>query len=152
MFKGLWIGLALILAVSYTYAAESADRDEFGLGLVLGEPSGLNTQFFWSSKTSIDVTAAWSWKDWFTTAADFQVYNYIADAPREWKWYYGLGGYLTLPENEDGTLGVRIPLGIKYHFPHSSIDVWAEVDPALQLAPDTEAEFQGGLGLTFWLW
>jgi hypothetical protein len=144
---------ALLLALALSsdlLASDLKDRREFGAGIVLGEPSGLNGQFFWSSNTAIDVTAAWSWRDWFMTAADFQVYNYIWDAPREWTWYYGLGAYLALPENESGTLGVRVPVGLKYSFPHSYLDVWAEVDPALQLIKDTEAELHGGIGVTFW--
>jgi hypothetical protein len=143
---------SVLILFSSVIDADAQDRDEFGMGLLIGEPSGLNAQFFWGPRTAVDVTAAWSLSDeWFMTIADFQVYDYIGDAPREWRWYYGLGGYLALPENDDGTLGVRIPLGIKYHFPHSYIDVWAEVAPALELVPETQAAFQGGLGLTFWL-
>lgn len=132
-------------------AAALDDRNEFGMGLLLGEPSGINAQFFWTSKSALDFTGAWSWRDWFFVSADYQIYDYILDSPREWKWYYGLGAYLTIPENEDGTIGARIPLGVKYHFPHSPIDFWAEVAPALQIAPDTEPELQGGLGVTFWI-
>jgi hypothetical protein len=31
------------------------------------------------------------------------------------------------------------------------VDIWGEVVPALQLVPDTQGEFQGGLGVTFWI-
>ena len=84
-------------------------------------------------------------------AVDYQIYNNIADAPPEWSWYYGIGGYAAFPENRDGIFGVRVPLGIAYHFPRSFVDVWAEIDPGLQLMPDTEAEMQGGIGVTLWL-
>jgi hypothetical protein len=147
----LLAGLVL-LPFSIATAADGSSKNEFGLGLVVGEPSGLNGQFFWGPKSAVDITAAWSWSDWFMTMADFQIYDYIGDAPREWQWWYGLGGYLAVPENEDGILGVRIPLGIKYHIPHSQMDAWGEVAPALQIIPDTKAEFQGGLGVTVWLW
>ena len=148
------LGLAALLCFVLGSSLLAADKEpkEFGAGVVLGEPSGLNGQWYWSSRAAIDVTVAWSWRDWFFTSADYQVYDYLMDAPREWRWYYGGGAYLTLPENEDGTVGLRLPLGIKYHWPHSTIDTWVEVAPALQLAPDTEAELQGGIGLTFWLW
>lgn len=150
VFCALLAGL-ILLPGTVGLAADGRANSEFGLGLVVGEPSGLNAQFFWGPKSAVDVTAAWSWNDWFMTTADFQVYDYIGDAPREWRWYYGLGGYLAVPEH-DGILGIRIPLGIKYHVPHSQIDVWAEVAPALQVIPGTEAEFHGGLGVTLWLW
>ena len=144
------IGLLAVVVLSSSAIAEE-DKNEFGLGVVLGEPSGLNGQFYWTDKTAMDITAAWSWRDWFSVSADYQVYDYILDSPREWKWYWGGGAYMTLPQNEQGTFGVRIPLGIKYHIPHSPVDIWGEVDPALQLIKSTEPEIQGGIGITFWL-
>ncbi len=132
-------------------AAALSPGREVGIGIVLGEPSGVLAQFFMTRKTLLDVTAAWSFDDWFMVACDYQIYNYIADAPPEWRWYYGVGGYAAFPENDDGIIGVRVPLGISYSFPRSFIDVWLEVDPALKLAPKTEAAVQGGLGVTFWL-
>jgi hypothetical protein len=139
------------MSVSAAYAASDKDSHEFGLGIVLGEPSGINGQFYWGPKTAIDVTAAWSFHDWLMVAGDFQVYNYILDSPREWKWYYGIGTYLALPKNDHGSFGVRIPLGLRYHIPHSVVDVWGEVDPALKLVDETAADLQGGIGVTFWL-
>jgi hypothetical protein len=144
------IAILLLLAVSHAAAADGENR-EFGLGIVLGEPSGINGQFYWGPKTAIDVTTAWSFHDWFMVTGDFQVYNYILDSPREWKWYYGFGAYLALPNNDHGSFGVRIPLGLRYHIPHSVVDVWGEVDPALRLVDKTEADLQGGIGVTFWI-
>ena len=149
--KACLVLLAVLLTVSSSLAG-SSEHDEFGLGITLGEPSGIHGQFFWSPRTALDVTAAWSLHDWFMTTADFQIYDYLLDSPAEWRWYYGGGAYLALPESEDGTFGLRIPVGIRYHFPHSYVDAWAEIDPALQVLPDTQAEFQAGIGITFWLW
>lgn len=143
--------LVLIAALLFVHPSSANDQNELGIGMVVGEPSGIHSQFFWSHCSAIELTAAWSWNDWLSVSSDFQMYDYVLDWPREWKWYYGLGAYLTFPENEDGTFGARIPLGIKYHFPHSIVDIWLEADPALELVPDTQAQFQCGLGVTFWL-
>lgn len=143
--------LFAVLLVSFEKATAAEAGRELGLGIVLGEPSGVLGQFFMSRSSLLDVTVAWSLDDWFMVAGDYQVYNNLADAPPEWLWYYGIGGYLAFPENEDGIIGARVPLGISYSFPRSIVDVWVEVDPALQIIPDTEAELQGGLGITFWL-
>jgi hypothetical protein len=148
--KLCWI-VMIMMIMSMSCMAHAEEKNDIGIGLVLGEPSGLNTQFFWTQRSAIDVTVAWSWKDWLFISTDYQVYDYILDSPREWKWYYGLGVYTVFPKNEDGKFGLRIPLGLKYHFPHSDIDAWAEVAPALRLVDKTEAELQGGLGLTFWI-
>ncbi len=143
--------IAFLLTSNLTPASLADEKSEIGVGIVLGEPTGLNAQFFWNRNSAIDLTAAWSLGDWFTVTGDFQIYNYLLDAPREWRWYYGLGSYMTFPDDEDLTLGVRIPVGIKYHFPYSAIDVWAEAAPGIELLEDTEAIIHGGIGLTFWL-
>lgn len=151
--KRLCLAVLLILALLATATPSLALEKgrELGLGIVLGEPSGVLGQFFMTRSSLLDVTLAWSLDDWAMVAADYQIYNNLADAPPEWMWYYGGGGYVAFPENSDGIIGVRIPVGISYSFPRSIVDVWLEIDPALQLAPDTEAELQGGAGVTFWL-
>ncbi len=148
------VGCALLIftVIGGQYSVYAKDRQEAAIGLLLGEPSGINGQVFWSSRSAVDLTVAWSWSDWVQVIGDYQIYDYILDAPREWKWTYGLGAYLALPENEGGTFGVRVPVGVKYHWPHSYIDTWIELAPALQVAPDTEARLQAGIGITYWLW
>jgi hypothetical protein len=143
--------LSLLLPLCSSLPAQADEPNEFGAGIVLGEPSGVNMQFYWDNNQAIDLTAAWSFSDWLTVAGDFQIYNYLLDAPREWRWFYGIGSYMTFPEDDDLTWGVRIPFGVKYHFPYSIVDVWAEAAPGLELLEDTEAIFQGGIGVTFWL-
>lgn len=131
--------------------ANLESRDEVGLGIVLGEPSGLHGTFYWGQKQAVDVTAAWSFHDWLMLAGDMQFYNYIPNLPHEWRWFYGVGAYIAVPSNDQGNFGVRIPLGLKYHFPHSPVDVYGEIVPALKLVPETEALLQGGIGITFWV-
>jgi hypothetical protein len=143
--------LAILTLAGTVFAESLENRNDFGLGFVLGEPSGLNAQFYWSQRSAVDITAAWSFNDWLMIVGDFQVYNKIADSPPNWKWYYGLGAYLALPRNDNGTFGVRVPLGIRYRIPQSAVDVWGEIAPALRVVPDTAPELQGGLGVTFWL-
>ncbi|MCB9357017.1 MAG: hypothetical protein H6506_03270 [Calditrichaeota bacterium] len=151
MLRPFLILLATLFCVSF---ASAKDRDGFGLGPYLGEPTGLNMQFFWDKSSAVDINAAWSWNEWTLLSADFQMYDYFMDMPMEWKWFYGGGVYMSLANdgNEDNTVGVRVPLGMKYHIRPTIMDVWLEVAPALELAPATRGRFQGGIGLTFWLW
>ncbi|MBK6766105.1 MAG: hypothetical protein IPG71_07205 [bacterium] len=146
-----------LFTVSVLFVAHFAvakDNDGFGIGPVLGEPTGLNAQLFWDRASAVDITGAWSWNEWILVSADFQLYDFFLDMPREWKWYYGGGVYMSLANDghEDNTFGVRVPIGLKYHFPYTIVDVWGEVAPGLELAPSTRGSLQGGVGLTFWLW
>lgn len=151
--KKTWLLVPLIMAFASTSAFPQAldKRDEFGLGIVLGEPSGVNAQVYWTPHSTVGITAAWSVHDWLFVAADYQILNRLGDSPPEWRWFYGLGAYLGTPHNARGLIGGRIPLGIKYKIPSSIVDVWGELVPALRLVPDTQAEFQGGIGVTLWI-
>ena len=144
--------IALMLLT--TSSALAKDRNQFGIGPFVGEPTGLNAQFFWDKSSAVDVGTAWSWDKWLLVSADFQMYDFFMDMPREWQWYYGGGVFMNLAndDHDDNTFGVRVPLGMKYHFPYSIVDAWAEVAPGVELAPKTKFSFQGGIGLTFWLW
>lgn len=146
--------ICLTMTLVLAQAAAASDKDGFGLGPVLGEPTGLNAQFFWDRSAAVDFTGAWSWNEWILLSADFQMYDFFLDMPREWKWYYGGGAYLSLANDDhsDNSFGVRVPVGLKYHFPYTIIDVWGEVAPGVELAPTTRGSLQGGIGLTFWLW
>ncbi|MBK8130197.1 MAG: hypothetical protein IPK53_15260 [bacterium] len=85
--------LGLLLTCTLASASLAKNRDNFGIGPYIGEPTGLNAQFFWDKSSALDIGAAWSWDEWFLLSADFQMYDYIMDMPREWKWYYGGGAY-----------------------------------------------------------
>ena len=146
----LAVGLSLVAGSS---SAATRKNNDVGLGFVLGEPSGVLGQFFMTRNSLLDITLAWSLGNdvGLLAAVDYQIYNNIADEPPEWSWYYGGGGYIAFPEDEDGVLGVRVPIGIAYSFPRSIVDLWAEIDPGLQLLPDTDAALMGGIGITFWI-
>ena len=145
------MGLTMVALLLFSVYGYCEEKNDIGLGVVLGEPSGINGQFFWSQRSAVDITAAWSWRDWFFASADYQIYDYILDSPREWKWFYGVGLFAATPENEHGRFGIRIPVGVRYRFPHSDIDAWAEAAPALRLFDETVPELQGGIGITFWI-
>jgi hypothetical protein len=147
----LLVALFLCSASAFSETNASPSRNEIGLGLVLGEPSGINGQFYWDQRSSIGVTVAWSTRDWFFAAADYQRDEKLADSPPEWRWFWGAGAYIGAPAKERGLLGARIPLGLKYHIPQSPVDVWGEIVPALRIIPDTKPEIQGGIGVTFWI-
>ncbi len=154
MRKYLWlVGLASLAVFATSKPGFSEEKNEIGLGLVLGRPSGVNAQFFWTKRSAVDFTAAWWFHDWFFAAADYQVYDYILDSPREWRWYYGGGAFMAtgLGKHRSGEFGLRIPLGIRYGFRHSPLEIWGEVAPGLRLIDRTEPELQGGIGLTFWI-
>lgn len=141
--------LTIMASLAFTKAAFGA-RD-FGIGVFIGQPSGIKAAFSLRESLHLNGGAAWALNDWLLVFADCQVEDYIGPWSLHWRWYYGLGAYAGIPETRDGVFGVRIPLGVSYHLPYTSFEIFGEVVPALRLIPDTKARFQGGVGFLIWL-
>jgi hypothetical protein len=147
----LVLSVSVLLLSGCAFGQKLENNNEVGVGFMLGEPSGLDAQFFWSKRSALDIGVAWSLQDWLMITGDWQVYNTIADSPPEWKWFYGAGAWIALPKSDQGNFGVRVPIGIKYRIPNSIVDIWGKVAPGIRLIPDTRAEIMGGVGVTFWI-
>jgi hypothetical protein len=66
--------------------------------------------------------------------------------------YYGIGGRLVLRgDGEDLGLGARVPLGAGYIFEEAPVELFLEVVPVLELAPDTDLDMDAALGARIYL-
>jgi hypothetical protein len=141
--------LALLLASS-----AMAQSRGFGLGIIAGEPTGLSGKIWTGPKTGIDFAAAWSVEksQSFNFHADYLIHDFGVFKVDKGKMalYYGIGGRLVDTDQGDSFIGVRVPIGINYLFATSPLDLFLEMAPVLDLAPDTDLDFDGGLGIRFW--
>jgi hypothetical protein len=153
-FFGLIImaGLFGILSTSSVWGQKSG----MGLGIILGEPTGINGKFWLSNRTAFDAAAAWSFTNHsrFQVQGDFVFHNYSVlkrtfevtsgDLPL----YYGIGARLRL-DNQD-EFGLRFVAGMAYIFPTAPFDLFFEVAPIMDLAPDTELDGSAAIGFRIW--
>jgi hypothetical protein len=51
---------------------------------------------------------------------------------------------------DDPLIGVRVPIGLDYLFSDAPIDIFLEIVPILDLAPATEFDLGGGIGIRYW--
>lgn len=141
--------LALLLAAP---AASIAQRQGFGLGIIVGEPTGISMKKWLSTKTAFDVAVAWSFarESSFHVHADYLVHAFDEfDTDEEVPLYYGIGGRLKSSNGGDARLGVRGVVGIGYFFREAPIDLFFEVAPILDVAPRTELSINGGFGARY---
>lgn len=128
--------LLLLILISFRTNAQFSGP---GLGVIIGEPTGISFKQWTGDKTAIDAAAAWSIADngYFSLHADFLMHNFdIIDVESgKLPLYLGVGGYVVLA-NEIG-LGARVPLGINYLFQDVPLDVFLEVVPVLTLVQTT---------------
>ena len=134
----------------------------FGVGVIIGEPTGISFKNWISNRHAIDAAAAWSFSgdDEFQFHMDYLFHNYdlvhAEDMGGRLPVYFGVGGRAKFEEdsgrrhNDDTIVGVRLPLGIAYIASGPPLDFFVEIVPTLDVAPDTDFELNAGIGMRFY--
>jgi hypothetical protein len=123
--------VALLLLVNLSYG--------LGLGVMLGEPSGLSAKYWMSGKNAIAGGLAWSLGNsdsnsgYLHLHADYLIHNnnLINISGTTLPFYYGLGAGIGLAN--DFYLGARIPVGVGYWFAGKKFDAFLELVPTVGL-------------------
>ena len=125
-----------------------------GLGMIIGEPTGISFKHWVSRKSAIDAGFAWSFAgrgDELHIHADYLWHTPLTsatdEAVRRTDFYLGVGGRVRF-EN-DSRIGVRVPFGLEHFVKDTPLDVFIEVAPIMDLAPNTELSANGGVGLRY---
>jgi hypothetical protein len=152
MANKLRIALILFIGVIICSSAQAQNRG-FGLGIIIGEPTGISGKLWTGGNTAIDGAAAWSFEKEASVHlhGDLLFHNFSFH-PREIRkgtllLYYGIGGRIKFEDKSK--VGVRVPLGINYLFPHGPLDFFLEIVPVLDLAPSTKFGMNGALGFRY---
>jgi len=129
------------------------DHGKIGLGVIFGEPTGLSGKIWTTSRTAFDFGAAWSFQGdgHFHLHADYLFHNfdYFDVDKGALPFYIGIGGRVRFQDGDD-RFGVRFVVGIEYFFEDWPMAAFVEVVPILDLAPETEGDINGGLGIRFY--
>lgn len=148
--------IVLLLAVG---SANARMQDAVGLGFIIGEPTGLSLKYWLDEERAIDGAAAWSYSenDSFQLHGDYLIHDYELLDAREMPVYYGIGARLKLKDDEgrgrnedDAIFGIRVPVGITYLFDDAPLDLFFEIVPVLDIAPDVELDINAAVGLRFY--
>ena len=138
---------AVLLMILTSFSPGSGDK---GLGLILGNPTGLSFKYFTSSTTAIDAAAAWSFSDeWMMIHGDYLWHSFgaIDVSKGQLPVYYGLGGWIAF--GDDVVAGGRIPVGLEYLFANQNIDIFLEVAAGISVIPDSDFYIDAALGARF---
>jgi len=142
----------LLVALALIGGPASARDRDFGLGIVIGEPTGVSGKLWLSKTTAIDGVAAWSFRDEaaFHVHGDFLIhdFNLLKVDKGSLPVYYGIGGRMKF-ESDDSRVGARVPVGLAYIFEGRRVDLFFEIAPLLDLVPDTDFWINGGIGVRY---
>ncbi|MBX2979042.1 MAG: hypothetical protein KF905_07095 [Flavobacteriales bacterium] len=159
----------LVLSFALTAAFANAQSSGFGLGIVLGEPTGLSAKAWSGGNTAFAFGLAWGgWGrgGYFHAHADYLFHNmnlinvssgrmalHYGPGFRMRSWsgdrYWNNGRYY---DSRGGhtRLGVRFPVGLTYMFDGAPVDIFLEAAPTLDLIPGTSFDIGGGLGFRYY--
>jgi len=153
MRKLFFLGLAAVLLCG----SASAQNRKFGLGVILGEPTGLSAKLWIGKNTAIDGALAWSFGSFGTFGyqsalyvhADYLFHNFnlIKVEKGRLPVYYGIGASVVLAS--DVGVGIRVPIGLEYIFANAPFDIFLEIVPMLAVVPGTSFGVNAGLGARY---
>jgi len=145
------IGMLLHLNPDSAKAQTNEDlAEKFGLGIMLGEPTGVSVKYWNNERSAFDVGAAWSLagrNEALHMHADFLLHSWF-DRTENLAFYYGIGGRMIFAS--EATAGVRIPLGLDYVFSSIPFDLFVEAVPILDITPEVEFAGNGAVGIRYY--
>jgi hypothetical protein len=138
----------LLLLPSISFA-----KDEMGLGIIVGAPTGVSGKLWLGEREAFDGAIGWSLGD----NQSFYVYaDYLYQDPRQFvvsegkmPYYFGIGGRLRSDRDKDARLGIRVPLGLEYLLQDVPLNIFIEIALVLDLAPKTDGDLNAGIGVRY---
>jgi len=142
------------LAVLLTVAAVEAPAQNkgFGLGIILGEPTGFSAKGWIDSRSAIDAGLAWSFlhETTFHVHVDYLLHTGELTKRGDMPVYYGIGGRIKAGTAGGDRIGIRIVGGMVYFVPGSPIDIFGEIVPILDFSPSTDLQVNAGIGARYY--
>ena len=139
-----------------------AQSRKFGLGVIVGEPTGLSAKLWLSHSNALAFGLGWSVEGYRINGfdsdydnvtrthihVDYLWHSYSA-INSQFPLYYGIGGRINTGPQYSGTFAVRGVLGIEWLPRATPIDVFIEVVPSLQLINSTGFGIDAGIGARY---
>jgi hypothetical protein len=163
------IAWATATSAHAAHSNSSVTSRPFGLGAILGEPTGITGKYWMDHRAAIDGTLSFSFSHYFLIYSDYLyhfpgAFGHSSEFVSQLNPYIGVGLELLIQtedtgrndrhyfRSDDGSVGlaVRIPLGIEWRPVTAPIGVFVELAPGVGVIPATYGFLQGGVGIRFY--
>jgi hypothetical protein len=146
--------LALLFVVLSSASARAENSGgSFGLGLILGQPTGVTGAYQLSDHTALDAAVGLGWVDnrrfYLHVEFDYFLPTLINGNSVSLSAYLGLGGFFYDLRDDPG-LGVRAPFGLSLDFTNAPLQIFLEASLLLFLNPDVDLDVRGALGFRYY--
>jgi hypothetical protein len=141
----------ILFLLVFPHSARS-QNESFGLGILVGEPTGITAKYWLSQTTALDGAFAWSFSHSGSLYlhADYLNHHFdIIDIPDgRMPIYYGVGAKLVFAS--EGIFGVHAPIGMAYLFEDAPLEIFIEIRPGLNILPSLSFDISGGIGVRYY--
>lgn len=159
--------------LSFTAREASAsgigNSNNFGLGFILGQPTGISIKYFFAQEHAINAAVGVGW--WaghnFHIHADYNYHFMLTKTPSfdlplyigggiKFFWFYHDRYHPYWDDRRDDDdysragLGVRVPIGIALHLNKPTLEIFLEVVPGFAFLPWFDGFVDGGVGLRYY--
>ena len=143
--------IVVLLAVLWSGSAR-AETGNFGLGLILGQPTGLTGAYGLSDHTAIDGAlglAIFDNRDFYVHVEFLYFLPTLVNAGDfDLSAYLGIGGWIVAHDN--AAFGARAPFGLSLDFTSVPLQIFLEASVLLALHPDVDGDVRGALGFRYY--
>jgi hypothetical protein len=145
--------MKLILMVLFMVFALPSWGKEKGLGISLGNPTGLNGKYWLSGERAVDggVGLSFGKHSNFSMHSDYLFHNkgaFFFNDVYPLDLHYGIGGRMKF--SDDIKLGVRIPVGLSHRIENDNADIFGEVAPVINLVSGIGLELHLLIGARYY--
>ncbi len=146
--------LKTICTLVLLFALQAKAGDEFGVGAVLGSPTGASAHMRLDGGHTLAGALAYNFARFpgLNIAVDYlwdNTYEFNTKSI-QWDVYYGVGGRIIAIQSGDDknktALGVRAPIGVSHIIRDPHMMVFGEIAPVLNLVPSSDLGFDLGIG------
>ncbi|MFA7228176.1 MAG: hypothetical protein WC061_04005 [Melioribacteraceae bacterium] len=155
----------VIIIIGLLNAPDSYGQNKkFGLGVIIGEPTGISAKLWTSKVNALAFGVGWSVQGYKFGGSDpdynkvtrthihvdylWHSFNAVS-ANGQFPLFYGIGGRINTGPQYSGTFAVRGVFGIAWTPDSTPIDIFMEIVPSLQLVSSTGFGFDAGIGARF---
>ena len=143
-----WIFLSVL------FVSVMARAEDFGVGVILGDPTGLSVKMKLDDVNAIDGALAYSSGRY--SGLQFHG-DYLWNNARSWhteqgplSMFYGLGGRVISYRKDDTnevSVGPRGSIGAQLNISNPNLEIFGELALVLDLAPRMAADLDAGVGV-----
>ncbi len=166
-FYRTYFSLVIIaLCVFFSVQTSNAQERKFGLGVIIGEPTGISAKLWTSNNNAFAFGLGWSmggdrfgrWHDGYYKGGsrvhihmDYLWHAFgVIHSTERFPLYYGIGGRINSGAGYNSSVAVRGVFGIAWLPRETPIDIFLELVPSLQLTSSTGFGIDASLGSRYY--